>query len=105
MSCRLDVTWVIKGRSGVGQSALEHQLAVQNLYYNGSTIKVVAMPLTCIGGPLGCETSRLPHFLDSQLTDSGEVVSFMFRLPSYPQEDSWYSFLLEAESTPGPRYG
>jgi hypothetical protein len=20
----------------------------------------------------------------------------------YPQEDSWYSFLLEAESTPGP---
>jgi hypothetical protein len=23
----------------------------------------------------------------------------------YSQEDSWYSFLLEAESTPGPRYG
>jgi hypothetical protein len=23
----------------------------------------------------------------------------------YPQEDSWYSFLLEAESTPGPRCG
>jgi hypothetical protein len=21
---------------------------------------------------------------------------------TYPQEDSWYSFLLEAESTPGP---
>jgi hypothetical protein len=24
------------------------------------------------------------------------------RLPFTPQEDSWYSFLLEAESTPGP---
>jgi hypothetical protein len=25
------------------------------------------------GGPQGCEMSRLPHFLDSQLTDGSEV--------------------------------
>jgi hypothetical protein len=48
------------------------------------------------------ETSRLPHFLDNWLTDGGEVVSLTRRPHLYPQEDSWYSFLLEAESTPGP---
>jgi hypothetical protein len=30
------------------------------------------------------------------------VVSPTRRPPFTPQEDSWYSFLLEAESTPGP---
>jgi hypothetical protein len=45
----------------------------------------------------------LPHFLDIQLTDGGEVVSLTRRQAAlYPQEDSWYPFLLEAESTPGP---
>jgi hypothetical protein len=34
-----------------------------------------AVPVTGRGGPYGCETSRLPHFLDNQLTDGGEVVS------------------------------
>jgi hypothetical protein len=64
--------------------------------------------------------SRLPHFLDSLLmdggevvsltcrppftllTDGGEVVSLTCQPPFTPQEDTWYSFLLEAESTPGP---
>jgi hypothetical protein len=50
----------------------------------------------------GRETSRLPHFLDNRLTDGGEVVSHTLRLPVTPQEDSWDSFLLEAESTAGP---
>jgi hypothetical protein len=37
----------------------------------------------------------------SHLTDGGEVVSLMRRPAAlYPQEDPWYSFLLEAESTP-----
>jgi hypothetical protein len=61
-----------------------------------------ATPVTGRGGPYGCETSRLPHFLDSRLTDGCEVVSLTRRPPFTPQEDSWYSFLLEAESTPGP---
>jgi hypothetical protein len=46
----------------------------------------------------GRETSRLPHFLDNRLTDGGEVVSFTRPPPFTPQEDSCYSFLLEAES-------
>jgi hypothetical protein len=32
-----------------------------------------AIPVTGRGGLYGCKTSRLPHFLDSQLTDGGEV--------------------------------
>jgi hypothetical protein len=42
------------------------------------------------------EMLRLPHLLDSRLTDGGEVVSCM-----PPPQVSWYSLPLEAESTPG----
>jgi hypothetical protein len=64
-------------------------------YKKGKDISV-----TGHGGPYGCETSRLPHFLDDRLTGSGEVVSLTCRPATlYPQEDSWYSFLLEAELT------
>jgi hypothetical protein len=61
-----------------------------------------AVPITDRAGPWGCETSRLPHFLDNRLTDGGEVASLTCQPPFTPQEDSWYSFLLEDESTPGP---
>jgi hypothetical protein len=40
-------------------------------------------------------------FVDGQLTDGGKFVSLMRRPPFTPQKDSWYSFLLEPESTPG----
>jgi hypothetical protein len=55
-----------------------------------------AIPVTGCGGPYGCETSRLPHFVDNRLTDGGKVVNIMRRPPFTPQEYSWYSFLLEA---------
>jgi hypothetical protein len=44
---------------------------------------------------------RLPHYLDSRVTDGGKVVRLTHRPLFTPQEDPWYSFLLEAESTPG----
>jgi hypothetical protein len=56
------------------------------------------------GGPYSFERSRLSHFLDNWLTDVGEV-SLKRRPPFAPQDDSWYSFLLEAASTPGPQCG
>jgi hypothetical protein len=53
-------------------------------------------------GPQRCETSRLPQYLDNQLTDGGKVVSLTRRPRFTPLEDSWYSFMLEAEWAPGP---
>jgi hypothetical protein len=61
-----------------------------------------ATPVVSHGDPYGCWTSRVPNFLENRLTD-GKVVSLM-RPPLFTaQEDSSYSFLLEAKSTPGPQ--
>jgi hypothetical protein len=60
------------------------------------------VPVTGCGGPYSCKTLRLPHFLANRLIDGGKVVSFTRWPPFTPQEDSWYSILLEAESMLGP---
>jgi hypothetical protein len=57
-----------------------------------------AIPVTGHGGPESCEMSRLPHFLGNWLTVAVKSKS----APRYPQEDSWYPFLLEAEWTSQP---
>jgi hypothetical protein len=60
--------------------------------------KVTGKAIAVIGrrGSQVCETSRVPYFLDSQLTDSDKDVSRTWPPAElYPQEDSWYSFLLE----------
>jgi hypothetical protein len=43
----------------------------------------------------------IPHSVNNLLTDGGEVVGLSYRSALTLQEDSWYSFLLEAESTSG----
>jgi hypothetical protein len=49
---------------------------------------------------------RVPNYLDNRLKDGGKVANLTRRWRFTPQENylinSWYSFLLEAESTPGP---
>jgi hypothetical protein len=40
---------------------------------------------------------RGSHFVDSRVADGGEVVILTPRTLFAAQEDSWYSFLLEAE--------
>jgi hypothetical protein len=55
--------------------------------------------------PLGFREVEAPTFSDTRDTDGGKVVSPTRRPLCTPQEDSWYSFLLEAESTPGPKCG
>jgi hypothetical protein len=50
-----------------------------------------SIPATGRMGPQVCETSRLPHFLDTRLTDGGEVI--LTRQPPFTlPEDSWYSY-------------
>jgi hypothetical protein len=67
--------------------------------------QVKAILVTGREGPHGCETPRLPHFINKRLTDGGEVVSLKRRPPFIFQEDSWYVFLLEGESNAGPQCG
>jgi len=49
--------------------------------------------------PVQAQMVRLPDF---KTHEGGKVVSPTHRPPSLPRKYSWYSFLLEAESTPGP---
>jgi hypothetical protein len=53
------------------------------------------------------QAQRVPGGRDSQISRQsahvgGKVVSHTYRPPLPPRKYSWYSFLLEAESTPGP---
>jgi hypothetical protein len=38
-----------------------------------------SIPVTGHGGPNGCETSRIPYFLDNRLTEGVEVVNLKSR--------------------------
>jgi len=60
-----------------------------------------AVPLQAWSGP---EVSRKLRFPDYMTTaqDAGKVVSLTYRTHT-SRKCSWYSFLLEAESTPGPQ--
>jgi hypothetical protein len=59
-----------------------------------------AVPVTGREAPQGCETLRLPHSLDNQLIDGGEVVS-PTRRPTFTPRKIPGTLLLEAESTQG----
>jgi hypothetical protein len=59
-----------------------------------------AVPLQAWSGPEGSRKLKFPDFTTSQ--DDGKVVSLTHRPPLPPRKYTWYSFLLEAESTPGP---
>jgi hypothetical protein len=59
-----------------------------------------AIPLQAWTGPEGSRRLRLPVFQDSRHNKGGNV-SPTYRPPLTPRKYSWYSLLLEAESTPG----
>jgi len=59
-----------------------------------------AVPLQAWNVPDDSRKLRFPDFM-TKAQGVGKVVSLTHR-PPLPQEINWYSFLLEAESTPGP---
>ena len=60
-----------------------------------------SVPLQARSGPEGCRKLRFPDYV-TMAQDVGKVVSLTHRPLFTPRKYSWYSFLLEAESTPGP---
>jgi len=66
-------------------------------YYFGT-----AVPLQVWGGADGSRKLRFPDFMTT-VQDGGKVVSLTHWPPLPPRKYSWYSFLLEVESTQGPQ--
>ena len=66
-----------------------------------SCVKGKAVPLQAWSGPEGSRKLRFPDYM-TMAQDGGKVVSLMHQPLFNPRKCSWYSFLLEAESTPGP---
>jgi len=73
---------------------------VRRLIFNGIK-KGKAVPLQAWSGPEGSRKLRLPDFVTTA-QDGGKVVSLTHRPLFTLRKYSWYSFLLEAESTQGP---
>jgi hypothetical protein len=63
--------------------------------------KTKAIPVQAWTGPEGSSRLRLPDYMTTAHED-GKVVSLKHWLPLPSRKYSWYSFLLEAESNPGP---
>jgi hypothetical protein len=71
--------------------------------FQATFVTYISYPCNRPWRPVGLWDVEVPTFcLDSRLTDGGKVVSPTHRPLFTLQEGSWYSFLLEAESTPGP---
>jgi len=60
-----------------------------------------AVLLQAWSGPDGSRELRFPDFMTTA-QDGVKVVSLTHRPPLPHRKYTWYSFLLEAESTPGP---
>ena len=58
-----------------------------------------SVPLQAWSGPEGSRNLRFPDFTTTA-QEGGKVVSLTHRPYFTPRKSSWYSFLLEAESTP-----
>jgi hypothetical protein len=54
--------------------------------FKNNSIKGKTIPVTGCEGPWGCETLRIPHFVDNRLTDAGEIVSLTRQPPFTPRK-------------------
>lgn len=98
--CYVIVLWDITPCSDVDRQQGVVMLLLFSTY-EGQNIKGKVVLVTDRGGLNGCETSRLPQFVHIGLNN--REVSLTLRLTALnAQEDSWFSYVLGAESTPGP---
>ena len=83
---------------------IQHAMRMRRIILLSSVAGLVkgkgkAVPLRARSGPEGSRKLRFPDFVTTA-QDGGKVVSLTHRPPLPPRKYSWYSFLLEAESTP-----
>jgi hypothetical protein len=71
-----------------------------DVHDNSDRKKCKAIPLEAWRGLEGSRNLRFPEFL-TKAQDDGKFVNLTHRPNLPPRKYSWYSFLLEAESTPG----
>jgi hypothetical protein len=67
----------------------------------GGNSKAKAVPLQAWSGPEGSRKLSFPDYMTTA-QDGGKVVQPYAPTAFTPRKYAWYSFLLEAESTPGP---
>jgi hypothetical protein len=65
-------------------------------------VKVKLSRYKSVEGPLGFPEVEAPEFLDNRHMKVLRL-SALRTIRLYPSKNSWYSFLLEAESTSGPQ--
>jgi hypothetical protein len=73
-------------RGTEGNHAKPHPGELVSLPYMSKAKKVKAIPVTGHEGLWGCEMLRIPHCLDSRLTDDGKVDITTHRPRSTPQK-------------------
>ena len=83
------------------QNTRRHILKTASLNICTLKRKGKSVPLQAWSGPEGSRKLRFPNYVTTA-QNGGKVVSLTHRPPLSHRKYSWYSFLLEAESTPGP---
>jgi len=71
------------------------------LYKKKGAVKGKAVPLQACSDPECSRKLKFPDFMTTA-QDGGKVISLTHRPPLPSGKYTWYSFLLEAESTPRP---
>jgi hypothetical protein len=98
----IDLCWIVNNTFG---EHISLRWNVEYIFLSFDTCKIKqerqSYPCNRPWRPIVLWDVQAPTFsLDNRLTDGGKIVSLMRRLSFTTQEDSWYSFLLETDSTP-----